>query len=304
MAGNLTRRLIAEFIGTMLLVLFGAGAVVAALVMGDGEIDYAGLGVISLSFAIVVAVVIYAFGTTSGAHINPAVTIALAVSRRFPWSETPLYILAQLAGAVAGGLFIVAGYGRRAVELGGVGLTTLGGRVNYGQGILLEALGTFLLLITVMALAVDRRAQPGWAGLVIGLAVACEIFLIGPLTNGSINPARTFGPYVVNSLFGGNTPWLEIGVYIAGPLIGAVLGVVVYDYVARPVREVPEAAEQGAAGEVTGRREPEGEPAAARDREEERRRAGEVPGARTPHDDRIDERVGGHRRRRPGHWGR
>lgn len=290
MVGDLPRRLVAEAIGTMLLVLFGAGSIVAALVLGKGELDYAGLGIISLSFAVVVAIVIYAFGSTSGAHINPAVTVALAVGRRFPWAEVPFYIVAQLVGAFAGGLLIVAGFGRRAVGLAGVGLTKLGEGVSYGQGILLEALGTFLLLLTIMALAVDRRAPSGWAGLVIGLAVACEIFLIGPFTNGSVNPARTFGPYLTNSLFGGDTPWAQFGVYVAGPVIGAVLGVLVYDLVARPVRELPETAEQGTAGEIVGEREPlDGGPGGT---------VCEIPEARLPNDDRARDHAGHEVRRR------
>ena len=93
------RCLLAEAVGTALLVVFGAGAVVAALATGKGELDYAGLGIIALSFALVIASVIYMFGTTSGAHINPAVTVSLAVVRRFPWAEVVPYIAAQLLGA-------------------------------------------------------------------------------------------------------------------------------------------------------------------------------------------------------------
>lgn len=286
MVGDLPRRLVAEAIGTMLLVIFGAGAVVAALLMGDGEITYAALGFISLSFALVVTIVIYAFGTTSGAHINPAVTIALAAGRRFPWSEVLPYIVAQLVGAFAGGLLIVGGFGRRAADLG-TGLTALGEGVSYGQGILLEVMGTFLLMLTIMAMAVDRRAPTGWAGWIIGMAVAGEIFVIGPMTGGAVNPARTFGPYLTTSVFGGDTPWSQLGVYIVGPIVGAVLAVLVYDQVARPAREVPEEAEQGAAGEVTGAREPRGEEAAD----------GENPAVQRPHDDRLGHGV---RRPRPG----
>jgi len=302
MVGDLPRRLVAEAIGTMLLVLFGAGSVVSALVMQNGRLDYAALGIISFSFAVVVALVIYAFGSTSGAHINPAVTIALAAGRRFPWSEVPFYIVAQLVGAFAGGLLIVGGFGRRAVD-NGVGLTALGQGVNYGQGILLEALGTFLLLLTIMALAVDRRAPSGWAGWMIGLAVACEIFVLGPLTGGSVNPARTFGPYLTTSLFGGDAPWRLFGVYIVGPIVGAVLAVVVYDLVARPMRELPVTAEQGTAGEIIGAR---GQDARGQELPEAAQgAAGDIPSARRPHDDRIRDRVGhiGRRRWRPGHGG-
>jgi glycerol uptake facilitator protein len=293
MVGDLPRRLVAEAIGTMLLVLFGAGSVVTALLVGNGRIDYAGLGVISLSFGVVVAVAVYTFGSTSGAHINPAVTVALAAGKRFPWAEVPYYIVAQLVGAFAGGLLIVGGFGRRAVEVGGVGLTRLAAGVNYGQGILLEALGTFLLVLTIMALAVDRRAPAGWAGLMIGLAVAGEIFVIGSLTGGAVNPARTFGPYLTNSVFGGDTPWAEFGVYIIGPIVGGVLAVLVYDLVTRPVRELPATAEQGTAGEIRGVHEPaDGAPDAA--------------DGRLPHDGPPHERVrhAGRRRWRPHGQGR
>jgi glycerol uptake facilitator protein len=293
MGGDLPRRLVAEAIGTMLLVLFGAGSVVTALLVGNGRIDYAGLGVISLSFGIVVAIAVYTFGSTSGAHINPAVTVALAAGRRFPWAEVPYYIVAQLVGAFAGGLLIVGGFGRRAVEVGGVGLTRLAAGVGYGQGILLEALGTFLLVLTIMALAVDRRAPAGWAGLMIGLAVAGEIFVIGSLTGGAVNPARTFGPYLANSVFGGDTPWAEFGVYIIGPIAGGVLAVLVYDLVVRPVRELPATAEQGTAGEIRGVHEPADGPA-------------DDAGGHLPHDRPPRERVGhaGRRRWRPDGQGR
>ena len=231
---SLLRRVLAEFVGTALLVLFGAGSVVAALTIGEGQLDYAGLGIVSLAFGLVVALVIYTLGTTSGAHINPAVTIALAVVRRFSWAEVGPYVVAQLAGAVAGAALVVAYVGDRATELGGVGLTALGSGVNPVQGVVAEALGTFLLLLTIMAVAVDKRAPAGWAGFLIGLAVAVEIMVIGPFTGGSVNPARSFGPYLVNELFGGSTPWAELWVYIVGPCLGAAAAAVTYELLARP----------------------------------------------------------------------
>ena len=254
MAPELSRRLLAELIGTALLVVFGAGSVVAALRLGHGTLDYPGLGMIALAFGLVIAIVIYGFGTTSGAHINPAVSISLAAVRRFPWREVPAYVAAQLVGAVLGGLLIVAVFGARATDLGGVGSTTLSEGTGYLRGIVAEVIGAFLLLFTIMALAVDRRAPTGWAGLIIGLAVTTDILLIGPVTGASMNPARTFGPYLTNTLFGGSTPWAELGVYVIGPLIGGVLAAVAYDLIARPVREVPAEAAQGAEGEIRGRR--------------------------------------------------
>ena len=253
MASALFHRLLAELVGTALLVLVGAGSVVATLTVDGGRMTYAGLGFISLAFAIVVAVVIYGFGPVSGAHINPAVTISLALTRRFPWGEVVPYIMAQVVGAVVGALLIVAMFGTGSVDLG-LGATTLGEGVPYWQGILAEALGTFLLLYAVMALAVDSRAPLGWAGLMIGLAVAAAILLIAPQTGGSLNPARTFGPYLGLAIFGGSAPWSQFGVYVIGPLVGGIAAVLLYDFVAqtrmaeRPVAEesyTPTAGEDG-----------------------------------------------------------
>jgi glycerol uptake facilitator protein len=252
---SLGRRLIAEAIGTALLVLFGAGSVVAALTLGGGELDFAGLGMIALSFGLVIAVAVYAFGTTSGAHINPAVTFSLAVTGRFPWREVTPYVVAQLGGAFGGGLLIVAAFGTDAVDLGGAGSTSLADGVSYGSGIVAEALATFLLVATIMALAVDRRAPGGWAGLMIGLSVTCAIIVMGPFTGASLNPARTFGPYLTTSVFGGDTTWSEFPVYVIGPLIGGAVAALTYDRVARPGLAEPVADTQGTQGEIVGRHE-------------------------------------------------
>jgi glycerol uptake facilitator protein len=249
-------------VGTALLVVFGPGAVVAALTVGGGQLDYAGLGIISLSFGFVVALVIHAFGTTSGAHINPAVSVALASVGRFPWREVGPYVGAQLLGAVAGALVVVGVFGtERAVDVAGVGGTAVGEGFSYTQALVAEALATFLLLLTIMALAVDKRAPAGWAAYGIGLAVAVEIFVMAPVSGGSINPARTFGPYVATSLFGGSAPWDQYLIYVVGPVVGAVLACITYDLVARPRdAERAERAErvevpQGTRGDITGRGE-------------------------------------------------
>ena len=254
MAADLPRRLLAEALGTALLVVFGPGSVVAALTLGEGRLDYAGLGMIALSFGLVVAVVIYAFGAVSGAHINPVVTLALATTRRFPWREASPYVAAQLLGAVVGGLLVVAAFGRRAVDLGGVGATALADGVGVPQALAAEGLGTFLLVLAVMGLAVDRRAPVGWAGLVIGLAVTCAILVVGPITGASLNPARTFGPYLTAGLLGGEVRWVDFPVYVVGPLLGAVLAAVGYDVIAQPRAHEETSDRQGAQGEVIGSR--------------------------------------------------
>ena len=155
MSADPARRLLAEAIGTGILVLFGAGSVVAALTFGGGELDYAGLGMVAITFALAIALAIYAFGNTSGAHINPAVTVSLAAVGRFPWSEVPAYIGAQLAGGLVGAALIVAAFGGDAVDLG-TGQTSIADGTDYIQAIVAEAIGTFLLLTAITALAVDK----------------------------------------------------------------------------------------------------------------------------------------------------
>ena len=276
MSADPTRRLLAEAIGTGILVLFGAGSVVAALTLGGGDLDYAGLGMVAITFALAIALAIYAFGNTSGAHLNPAVTVSLAAVGRFPWSEVPGYIGAQLGGGLVGAALIWAAFGGDATDLG-MGQTSIADGTNYLQAIVAEAIGTFLLVTAIMALAVDMRAPGGWAGLMIGLAVAAAILLIGPLTGGSLNPARTFGPLLISTIGGGDTFWGDLPAYVIGPLIGGVAAAMAYDAVAlprafealepaqgtqgviegqrdRPAEAVTESARQGTAGEITGRR--------------------------------------------------
>jgi glycerol uptake facilitator len=159
----------------------------------------------------------------------------------------------QLAGALVGAVLINAIFGSHASELNVTGGTIVGAGFSETQAVIAEALGTFLLLATIMALAVDRRAPVGFAGLMIGLAVACEIMVIGPISGGSVNPARTFGPYLATNIFGGETPWGELWVYWAGPLIGGALAVLAYEVIARPERD-PAPSPQGTAGRVEGRR--------------------------------------------------
>ena len=115
MTMELARRLAAEAIGTALLVLFGAGSLVAAILVGKGSVTYPGIGIVGFSFAIVIAAIIYIFGPVSGAHINPAVTIALTAGRRFPVAEAIPYIFAQMVGALAGGLLVNGIFGPKAL---------------------------------------------------------------------------------------------------------------------------------------------------------------------------------------------
>ncbi|MBA2644199.1 MAG: aquaporin family protein [Solirubrobacterales bacterium] len=254
MESHQPRRLLAEAVGTALLVFFGPGAAVAALTVGGGELDYAGLGMIALSFGLIVAVVIYAFGTTSGAHINPAVSITLAAVGRFPWREVPLYVVAQVIGAIVGAALLALAFGDAAIDLG-LGQTAVSEGVSIPQAIVAEAVATFVLVTAIMGLAVDRRAPAGWAGLMIGLAVTVAILVVAPLTGASLNPARTLGPLVVATVGGGETAWSDLPVYLVGPVLGGLAAAFAYDAIAQPRDADDTDAAQGTQGDIEGRRD-------------------------------------------------
>lgn len=229
------QKCLAELVGTFILVWIGPGAgVVAGMVGVNGLSDVLA---IALAFGIAVTIAIHVFGKISGCHINPAVTIALAARGRFPWKDVGPYIISQCAGAVIASLLFVACLGTQASATYGLGATTLNSAagVSMPMGVIAEAIGTFLLMITIMGVAVDSRAPAGWAGWIIGMAVAGIIITLGPLTGSSLNPARTFGPYIGNLLFGGPNPWGQFFVvYCVGPILGAVVAVFVYDAIAKP----------------------------------------------------------------------
>lgn len=242
--GDLGKRCIAELAGTALLVYFGAGAAAITLMIARGtdtgtpfNIGIGALGglgdwfAIGMAFAIVIAAIIYSMGRVSGAHINPAVTIALWATKRFPAGEAGAYIVAQLIGAALGSLLFAASAGMDAVTIGGLGATAPFPGIGYGQAILAEAIGTFVLMIVIMGIAVDKRAPPGFAGLVIGLTVGGVITTIGNITGSSLNTARTFGPYLIDSLMGGPDLWVYLPIYIIGPIAGAVIAAFFYDFI-------------------------------------------------------------------------
>lgn len=235
------QKYLAEMLGTFMLVWIGPGAGVAAGIVGvKGLSDVLA---IAMAFGIAVSLAIYVVGKISGCHINPAVTIALAVRGRFPWKDVVPYIVFQSAGAVLAAVLIVVCVGTQASTVYGLGATTLnsGAGISIPMGMAGEFIGTFFLMLTIMGVAVDSRAPAGWAGWIIGMAVVGIIITLGPLTGSSINPARTFGPYIGNLIFGGPNPWDQfILVYSIAPIFGAIAAVFVYDYIAgtSPAKQV------------------------------------------------------------------
>jgi len=228
---------IAEFLGTFTLV-FSVTMVVVLFTTpgGGGGSDFA---VVGLAHAFVLFLIVQTIGSVSGAHVNPAVTIALAAIRKIRPNDALVYILLQLSGGVAGALvtkFILsdqiadgstaAAAGAAAPASAEVGTPALNDTLLGGmaQGAVLEGIGTFFLVWAVVAVAVNPRAAKDWAGLVIGTTLGLIVLVGGPLTGGSFNPARFLGPALVAN------QWDDFWLYIVGPLVGGVLGAVTYWY--------------------------------------------------------------------------
>jgi glycerol uptake facilitator protein len=220
MPASTTQRLAAELLGTMFLVFFGAAAVTAAA---------GGLTGVALAHGLALAVAIWAFGTVSGAFVNPAVTIAIALRGRLSWADAAMYLVAQAVGGFLAALLVWAVYGNAGIGRG-LGTTHLAAGVTVAGGLVAEAVGTVLLMTAVYVLAVRERAPVGFAGLGIGFALVAGILAVGPLTGASFNPARTLGPELVLTIGGGNADWSHVWVYLVGPLAGAALAAYTYDY--------------------------------------------------------------------------
>jgi len=236
---SIPQRVLAEFIGTALLVFVGAGSVPAILLLEGGTkapFSGADLGFIAIAFGLIVTAMVYTVGKVSGCHINPAVTFALAATKRFPWRGVPAYWSAQVAGGIAGALAIWASFGSRVFDFGaGFGVVDFNHDVtSWGSAMFVEALATGILLFTILGI-VDTRSPEGWAGLVIGLVIVGIIITVGPITNASINPARALGPLLISDLNGSFHNWTEqLLAYIPADLAGAALAAFVYDWVAKP----------------------------------------------------------------------
>jgi glycerol uptake facilitator protein len=234
---SLQQRALSEVVGTALLVLVGPGSVVATLVLaGDSKPAITGADLLGISFAfgLIIAALVYALGKVSGCHINPAVTFSLAVTKRFPWREVPVYWISQFVGAVIGALAIWAVFAHSAIDLG-MGQTSFNqASTNWGQAIFAEGIGTFMLMFAILGI-VDSRGPTEFAGLVIGGVVIAIIMIVGPITGASLNPARAFGPELVSAIKSGPTHWNQyIPVYVVPGLVGAALAAFIYDFLAEP----------------------------------------------------------------------
>jgi aquaporin Z len=207
-------RLLAEGIGTFMLVVIGPGAAVVDL-HTNGGVTHVG---VALSFAFVILAGVYALGHISGAHFNPAVTMGFWLSGRFPRGEVLPYTLAQLTGAAAGALLLRLTLGAH------VQAAVTVPRISIPGALLIEIVLTFFLMLVIMAVATDHRVASPAAGLAVGLTVGFDAMMGGPLTGASMNPARSFGPAIAAG------SWTAHWLYWLGPLLGAALAVLTYGY--------------------------------------------------------------------------
>jgi aquaporin NIP len=213
---NLGRRALAEGIAAFTLVFAGCGAIVA-----NAQYDNA-LGVvgIALVFGLVIMVMIYATGHLSGAHINPAVTIAFTLNRHFPLRDAVAYVIAQCLGAIAAAFALLAVWPGQPAELGAT-LPTVG----IGSALVYEGLLTALLMFVIMAVATDTRAVGAAAAIAIGGTIGLDALFGGPVTGASMNPARSLGPAIAA------WEWRDLWIYLVAPILGAALGAVAYQQV-------------------------------------------------------------------------
>ncbi|HVF01626.1 MAG TPA: MIP/aquaporin family protein [Rubrobacteraceae bacterium] len=223
-SSNLMGSAVAELIGTFILIYTGCAVAVAAILQRPtaGPIIYDSLAV-ALAFGLALVAIVAAIGHVSGAHVNPAITLALAVTKKFPWQYVPIYIGAQLVGAVLGAVAVWITYGEAAREAASLAATFPTDGVGDLRALVVEILVTFILMFIVISVATDERAPAGVAPLAVGFALACGVLIAGPITGGSLNPARTLGPMIMAGQF------TAVWVYIVGPIVGAVLAALVYN---------------------------------------------------------------------------
>jgi MIP family channel proteins len=223
--GNMLRAGVAEGVGTFLLVFAGtATATAATLYRGVvGPAVFSDSLAVALAFGLTLAALVAALGHVSGAHLNPAVTLGLAATGKFPGRYVPAYVGAQFAGAILAALAVWAIYGDVGRSHAGLGATRVSAATSGGQAFLAEALVTFFLVFVVVSVATDDRAPASAAGPAVGFTLAAAILAAGPLTGGAVNPARALGPMIVAGRLGG--AW----VYLLAPVAGGVLAAVLYD---------------------------------------------------------------------------
>lgn len=222
---NMLRAGIAEMVGTFFLVLVGT-AVATAATIGKSTAGAAPDSLaVAMSFGLILIAIVAALGQVSGAHVNPAVTLGLAVTKKFPWRYVPAYLAAQFSGAVVAALAVWAAYGSHARSVSALGAPKPVGHSTSMEVFITEALIAFILVFVVLAVATDPRVPAGSAALAIGFALGAGVLLGGPVSGGAGNPARALGPDIVSLHFS------IVAIYLIAPCVGGILGALLYDKV-------------------------------------------------------------------------
>jgi len=226
---------LAEFIGTMILIILGDG-VVAGVLLRNSKAENSGWIVITLGWGMAVAVAVYCVGQFSGAHINPAVTLGFAISGQFDWAMVPGYIIAQLLGAFTGAVIVWLSYLPHWAETADPGLklgvfSTAPAIYNTPANIITEIVGTFVLVFGVFGIIANDLAG-GLAPLLIGLLVLGIGLSLGGPTGYAINPARDLGPRIAHAVLPiagkGGSDWGYAWIPVIAPIVGGILGAVAY----------------------------------------------------------------------------
>jgi len=230
---SLSRKVAAEFVGTAALVICGPGTAAATGVIAKSAgvpFSMAQLGVVALAFMMVIVAMIYTIGHISGCHINPAITVALAASRKMVWADVPGYLAAQFAGAIVGAFAIWSILERPGLDAGLGVLSFVPGHAR--AAFCAELIGTFLLVLVVFGTTTDSRATPGWYGLAIPAIVFAVITIVGPVTGAALNPARYIGPMIARAALGGGKGllWDQVPVYFIATFAAGLLAAAVYAF--------------------------------------------------------------------------
>lgn len=221
--GNVVRAAVAELVGTFILVFTGTAVATAALLgLATAGGAYGSLAV-ALAFGVALAVIVAAIGHVSGAHVNPAVTLGLAATGKFPWASVPVYVGAQLVGAVLGAAGTWIAFGGPGRTEASLAATFPAQGVGDLQALMVEILITFILVFVIVSVATDERVPAAVPPFAVGFALAAGVFIAGPVTGGAVNPVRALGPMILAGEF--TAAW----VYILGPILGGVLAAVLYD---------------------------------------------------------------------------
>ncbi|GAX88466.1 MIP/aquaporin family protein [Effusibacillus lacus] len=222
---------LAEVIGTMLLIVLGDG-VVAGVLLNKSKAQNSGWIVITLAWGLAVAVAVYAVGRISGAHLNPAVTVSLAAIGKFPWSDVPSYLLAQMIGAFIGAVLVWIHYLPHWAETPEKDLKlavfSTGPAIrSAGANLLSEIIGTFVLIVGILAIGANKFAD-GLNPLIVGFLIVSIGLSLGGTTGYALNPARDLGPRIAHFVLPiagkGSSDWGYSWIPVVGPIIGGVLG--------------------------------------------------------------------------------